>query len=210
VTEGRPESAEPARVVAWIESRLSRAARPPRGARRLNRAEYNNTVRDLLGLDLQPANDFPQDDSAYGFDNIADALSVSPLLMEKQLAAAERVARAALFGMNPKPMTHRYEVPVPRRMEVNPVNLTVPPYFTMSDYDTTGLSRPGAFLRWRAPLEGDYVFPIIGAGNRPAVSDPGKMTFWIDANGHGEQKAHREVHAARWPRCDFRAARFRP
>ncbi len=50
-------------------------------ARRLNRTEYNNTVRDLLGVDVRPADDFPQDDSAYGFDNIAQALSVSPLLM---------------------------------------------------------------------------------------------------------------------------------
>jgi hypothetical protein len=182
VTVGRPGSEETAGVVAWIQSRISRTGRPRVAARRLNRAEYNNTVRDLLGLDLQPANDFPQDDSAYGFDNIADALTVSPLLMEKQLDAAERIARAALFGLNPKPMTHRYEVPVPRRMEVtNPVKLTVPPYFTMSDYDATGLSQPGAFhMTWRAPVEGDYVFQIIGAGNRPAVSDPGEMTFWID------------------------------
>ena len=61
-------------------------------ARRLNRVEYNNTVRDLLGVDVRPADDFPQDDSAYGFDNIAQALSVSPLLMEKYVATAERIA----------------------------------------------------------------------------------------------------------------------
>ena len=47
----------------------------------------NNTVRDLLSVDTEPANDFPQDDSAHGFDNIADALSLSPTLMEKYLAA---------------------------------------------------------------------------------------------------------------------------
>jgi hypothetical protein len=50
-------------------------------ARRLNRAEYNNTVQDLLGVKVWPASDFPQDDAAYGFDNIADALNLSPVLM---------------------------------------------------------------------------------------------------------------------------------
>jgi mono/diheme cytochrome c family protein len=59
--------------------------------RRLNRAEYNNTVRDLLGISFQPANDFPQDDVGYGFDNIGDVLSLPPLLMEKYLAAAEKI-----------------------------------------------------------------------------------------------------------------------
>ncbi len=59
--------------------------------RRLNRAEYNTTIRDLLGVDFQPASDFPADDSGYGFDNNGDVLSVSPLLMEKYLTAAEHI-----------------------------------------------------------------------------------------------------------------------
>lgn len=59
--------------------------------RRLNRAEYNNTIRDLVGVDFKPANDFPADDVGYGFDNIGDVLSLPPLLMEKYLAAAEKV-----------------------------------------------------------------------------------------------------------------------
>ena len=64
--------------------------------RRLNRAEYNNTIRELIGVDFQPAEDFPADDSGYGFDNIGDVLSLSPVLMEKYLAAAERVLNAVL------------------------------------------------------------------------------------------------------------------
>jgi len=64
--------------------------------RRLNRAEYNNTVRDLLGVDFRPADDFPSDDVGYGFDNIADVLSISPLLMEKYLNAAEQVVTKAI------------------------------------------------------------------------------------------------------------------
>jgi hypothetical protein len=67
-------------------------------ARRLNRAEYNNTVRDLLGVMIRPADEFPVDDSGYGFDNIGDVLSLSPMLMEKYMNAARVVARAAVFG----------------------------------------------------------------------------------------------------------------
>jgi hypothetical protein len=64
--------------------------------RRLNRAEYNNTIRDLVGIRFQPADDFPQDDVGYGFDNIGDVLSLPPLLMEKYVAAAEKIVEKAL------------------------------------------------------------------------------------------------------------------
>jgi mono/diheme cytochrome c family protein len=64
--------------------------------RRLNRTEYNNTIRDLVGVKFQPADDFPSDDVGYGFDNIGDVLSISPLLMEKYLDAAEQIARKAI------------------------------------------------------------------------------------------------------------------
>src|SRR5262245_35291210 len=64
--------------------------------RRLNRAEYNNTIRDLLGIGLRPADDFPSDDVGGGFDNIGDVLSLPPLLMEKYLAAAERIAEEVI------------------------------------------------------------------------------------------------------------------
>ena len=63
---------------------------------RLNRAEYNNTIRDLFGLTITPADKFPQDDVGEGFDNIGDVLSVPPLLMEKYLDAAELVASTVI------------------------------------------------------------------------------------------------------------------
>jgi hypothetical protein len=63
--------------------------------RRLNRAEYNNTIRDLVGIQFQPADDFPQDDVGYGFDNIGDVLSLPPLLMEKYVVAAEKIVENA-------------------------------------------------------------------------------------------------------------------
>ena len=61
----------------------------------LNRAEYDNTVRDLLGDTRRPAREFPSDDRGYGYDNNADVLSLAPLLMENYEAAAERLADEA-------------------------------------------------------------------------------------------------------------------
>jgi len=119
----RPNSAELKLATDRIKEefdRIERAAKPRAGrilARRLNRTEYNNTVNDLLGVNDQPARDFPPDDSAYGFDNIAQALSISPTLMEKYLATAERVARAAVFGPLLKSATRVFLPTVPRRME---------------------------------------------------------------------------------------------
>ncbi len=78
-------------------------------ARRLNRYEYNATIRDLLAIPFEPADDFPVDDSGYGFDNIASVLSLSPALMEKYLAAAEKIARAAIVPPTlPEPSVQRY------------------------------------------------------------------------------------------------------
>ena len=72
--------------------------------RRLNRSEYNNTVRDLFGVDYKPAADFPNDEVGYGFDNIGDVLSLSPILMEKYLRAAEEItARAIRSDIPPHP-----------------------------------------------------------------------------------------------------------
>jgi hypothetical protein len=70
---------------------------PGRGTiRRLNRAEYRNTVRDLTGYDFKAEEEFPPDDSGYGFDNIGDVLTVSPLLLEKYLQAAESIVAAGV------------------------------------------------------------------------------------------------------------------
>jgi len=71
--------------------------------RRLNRAEYNNTVRDLCQIEFEPADNFPVDEPSHGFDNQGDALSLSPLLMERYLDAAEVVVTRALAGKPAKP-----------------------------------------------------------------------------------------------------------
>lgn len=97
----QPTDAERKRLVQWMTKDLFPldCKNPDPGRvtiRRLNRAEYNNTVRDLLGVDLKPADDFPADDTGYGFDNIGDALSVSTLLFERYFLAAGRVLDAAI------------------------------------------------------------------------------------------------------------------
>jgi hypothetical protein len=69
--------------------------------RRLNRNEYNNTVRDLVGIDFKPAADFPSDDTGYGFDNIGDVLTISPILLERYLAAAESILDKAIVITEP-------------------------------------------------------------------------------------------------------------
>ena len=75
--------------------------------RRLNKVEYKNTIRDLLSVDFDPTEKFPDDDIGYGFDNIGDVLSVSPLLMERYLKAAEEIAERVIL-VSPPPPAKRY------------------------------------------------------------------------------------------------------
>ena len=96
-----PDAATVAAVAAVLDG-MAGAGDPDPGrgtARRLNRVEYDNTVRTLLGVHGRPSSDFPADDSGYGFDNNGDVLSVSPLLMEKYVAAARRISQEAVFGL---------------------------------------------------------------------------------------------------------------
>jgi Protein of unknown function (DUF1592)/Protein of unknown function (DUF1588)/Protein of unknown function (DUF1587)/Protein of unknown function (DUF1585)/Protein of unknown function (DUF1595) len=175
----RPRDADVARITAWIEGELERADRaapPDPGrvtARRLNRTEYDNTVRDLLGVTLRPADDFPQDDSGYGFDNVADVLSLSPVLMEKYMAAADRVARAALFGLGDLP---------PTLVRLQPAGAKIEPRLTaLTDYDVTGLSLPNALhVVHRFPVEAEYLFRVVLSGARPAGSEPLQVGLSVD------------------------------
>ncbi|MFN0199191.1 MAG: DUF1592 domain-containing protein [Planctomycetaceae bacterium] len=75
--------------------------------RRLNRTEYRNTIRDLLEVDFDPTENFPADDVGHGFDNIGDVLTLSPLLMERYLEAAESIAQRVIL-VNPPPPARRY------------------------------------------------------------------------------------------------------
>ncbi|MFN3651359.1 MAG: DUF1592 domain-containing protein [Armatimonadota bacterium] len=97
----QPTKAERERLSTWLDAQLFAVncdlKDPGRVTmRRLNRVEYDNTVRDLTGLDVKPSELFPSDDVGYGFDNIGDVLTISPLLMEKYLNAAEEIADRAI------------------------------------------------------------------------------------------------------------------
>lgn len=179
--EEEPQPPEHSRqaVAGWLAKELDRIDRltpPDPGrvtARRLNRTEYNNTVRDLLAVDIHPGDDFPQDDAGYGFDNIADVLSLSPVLMEHYMSAADKVTRLALFGPPPmKPTLTRLRSDGRRVRDAK----TFP-----GNYDVTGLSLPNAFHAiYRVPVDGDYVIRAALAGLRPVGSEPIDVTLWVD------------------------------
>ena len=105
--KAQPTPEEKKLLAAWIEQELFHidCDNPDPGRvtiRRLNRAEYNNTIRDLVGIDFRPADDFPTDDSGYGFDNIGDVLSMPPIMLEKYLNAARSVTDE-LVPTEPRP-----------------------------------------------------------------------------------------------------------
>ncbi|MEO8259333.1 MAG: DUF1592 domain-containing protein [Acidobacteriota bacterium] len=105
----RPDQAAHDAFVNWVESQLdgAAAAHPNPGRtetfHRLNRAEYRNAVRDLLDLDVNVDALLPADDSSYGFDNMAGVLKMSPTLMERYLAAAQKISRLAVGTPPPFP-----------------------------------------------------------------------------------------------------------
>ena len=138
-----------ARLEADLDAAWAARAELPRTAvfHRLNRAEYANAIRDLLALDIDVASLLPPDDASYGFDNIADALGVSPLLLERYLGAARRISRLAVGSAAIRPSIATYLVPT---------------VLTQNDH-LDGLplgTRGGMVVRHQFPLDGEYVFRI--------------------------------------------------
>jgi mono/diheme cytochrome c family protein len=105
----RPDAATLDSFASWAEGELDRAiaAHPNPGrtesVHRLNRAEYQNVIRDLLHLNVNVAGLLPPDDASYGFDNIAGVLKMSPTLMDRYLAAAQKISRLAVGIEPPSP-----------------------------------------------------------------------------------------------------------
>lgn len=103
----QPSEGESAAFLKWVETTLKsvdcgQQIDPGRVTiRRLNRSEYNNTIRDLTGIDFHAADDFPSDDVGYGFDNIGDVLTLPPILFERYLDAAEKIAEQAIVVVGP-------------------------------------------------------------------------------------------------------------
>src|SRR5215472_7358747 len=109
--KGVPRPAQMNAAIQYLQSEFEKADRnvkPDPGrvtARRLNRAEYSNTIRDLLAVEFHAEQNFPTDDLGNGFDNIGDVLTISPTLMDRYLAAAGRIAaRAVAADPLPKPL----------------------------------------------------------------------------------------------------------
>ena len=156
----KPPAADVTAVTTFLESEFARqdaSIRPEPGrvsARRLNRAEYNNTVRDLLGVDIRPADNFPADQAAFGFDDISDALSINSVLLEKYADAADRAVRTAIYGPEKlKPSMQHYPFAV-RLNASRGQKATIP---DAAHYDLTGLSSlHSAHVVHRFPVDGTY------------------------------------------------------
>ncbi len=110
--------------VAWLETYLDEAAEQrnnvhPITIHRLNRKEYANSVRDLFGLSIEPASILPEDDTSEGFDNIAEALQVSPAFIEQYISAARSIVEQAVGDNMPAlaSTTYRSELPLAGRAE---------------------------------------------------------------------------------------------
>lgn len=174
----QPSEEERAAMVKFIDLALAQldcdgAVSPGRVTiRRLNRAEYNNTVRDLIGIDFNPAADFPSDDVGFGFDNIADLLSMPPILMEKYLAAAEQIATNAIVAeVHAEPPVHRVK---PRQFQFGDEEVI------RLENGVLGLYRTGkARAALEVPSEGEYVVTIRAFGHQAGLEAP-RLAVSID------------------------------
>ncbi|MCY4662423.1 MAG: DUF1592 domain-containing protein [Acidobacteria bacterium] len=150
----RPTEDESRAVVGWLEARIdaAAAANPNPGRtgsmHRLNRTEYGNAVRDLLGLEIDVAALLPGDETSdTGFDNNAEVLSISTAQLERYLSAARKISRLAT-GVLTEPEFARFEnsvllTQVDRRNEDLPLG-----------------SRGGLSATYHFPADGSYIFRI--------------------------------------------------
>ncbi len=160
---------------------------------RLNRAEYNNTIHDLLAIDFNPADAFPVDDAGYGFDNNGDVLSIAPVLLEKYITAASLSLKKAVNAdpVLPPPVQHW-------------VAATAEGDFPKSDPKAVVSSRNGSggralpdpvgrvfnyysniYADYNFPVEGDYVLSFRGYGTQGA-DGPAKVAFYLDEQQIGK------------------------
>ena len=174
----RPDNATYDAVVAWLETELDRAAlaSPDPGRptlHRLNRTEYANAVRDLLAVDVDTAL-LPADNAAYGFDNNADALTLSSALTERYLGAAARIAEMALGRPRGTPAPETFFVPTDRDQGTR-----------ISDALPFG-SRGGTAFRYYFPANGEYEFQMrpkesgVAGGFEGVTGEPHELHVSID------------------------------
>lgn len=148
----RPDSSTMKAFVRGLETGIDQAAavHPDAGApslHRLNRTEYHNSIRDLLGIDVEVASLLPADDKSHGFDNMADVLSVSPALMEGYIRAANKISREAVGDPNVSASTKTYHIP---RVVSQMHHVEGTPFGT----------RGGLAVTHDFPADGEYVFRL--------------------------------------------------
>jgi cytochrome c5 len=157
----RPDNATYDAVALWLETELDRAAtaRPnpgrPAALHRLNRTEYANAVRDLLGVEIDPSSLLPPDAQAHGFDTNADALGVEPALLDRYLAAAAKIARVAVGDPTIRPAVERYTA-----VKGNTNEQTWLWQTDRLDESFSLGSRGGVAARHYFPVDGEYVFKV--------------------------------------------------
>ena len=175
----RPDRASLDGFAATIAARLDNAAaaRPnpgTTGLHRLNRTEYANAIRDLLSLEIDVSSLLPADDSSEGFDNIAEALSVSPALLERYVSAAEKISRLAVGdpGISPSTVTYR-----------------VPTDLSQADH-IEGLplgTRGGTLIRHNFPLDAGYAIKVRARGGAIGLGAVGFQGDQIEVTLDGER-----------------------
>jgi mono/diheme cytochrome c family protein len=157
----RPDNETYDKVATWLETELDRAAAAhvnpgrPAALHRLNRAEYANAVRDLLGVEIEPRLMLPPDEQAHGFDTNADALSIQPALLDRYLSAAAKITRLAVGDPTIPPGFERYT-----SLEHSSNEST-----WLSQNERLGEefplgSRGGIVARHFFPVDGEYVFKV--------------------------------------------------
>jgi mono/diheme cytochrome c family protein len=176
----QPSETEQRKVVSWIEKTIYNfdcddVADPGKVTiRRLNRAEYNNTIRDLLGITFRPADDFPSDDVGGGFDNIGDVLTLPPLLMEKYLAAAERIAEELIVTDPSLFVKSQFKF---REQLRGDGSARYDP--SQNSRRWTIYSEGSVWAEFDFPRAGRYTLRVIAAGQR-AGDEPPQMELQLD------------------------------
>jgi cytochrome c5 len=187
----RPGNATYDTVATWLERELDRAAaaRPnpgrPASLHRLNRTEYANAVRDLLGVEIDPTSMLPPDAQAHGFDTNADALGVEPALLDRYLTAAAKIARVAVGDPTIRPAFERYLA-----VKGNTNEQTWLWQTERLDESFSLGSRGGIAARHYFPVDGEYVFRVrllrTYAGTIRGLNAPNTIEIRVDGARVGQ------------------------
>jgi hypothetical protein len=186
----RLSASEQATLERWIKRDVFRIdpQNPDPGrvtVRRLNRVEYRNTVRDLLGVDYNTEHEFPPDDTGYGFDNIGDALTTSPMLMEKYVAAAQAIIKEAV------PLTARK----PAERQVAGVEFAGQNARSKWGKRQLLFSEPAnVAASFRSDLPGSYRVKFEVQVNGTYTPDPGKTRLVLKVDGKEVTNQELEYH----------------